>query len=135
MIWIYESFATWSLPMPYPVYKLLHFVGIFAIYLAYGGLIFRAALASDNAGLRKFGGIVSGVGLLLMLVSGFGMMAKMGYSYGSPFFIIKLITWIALGGMIALINRKPELNKVWFILTLVLGIVASWAALFKPFGI
>ena len=62
--------------MPYAVYKLLHFIGIFSIYLAYGGLIFRAALGSNNVGLRKFGGIVSGIGLLLMLVSGFGMMAN-----------------------------------------------------------
>ena len=98
--------------MPHAVYQFIHFIGIFAIYLAYGGLIFRAALGSDNVGLRKFGGIVSGIGLLLMLVSGFGMMAKMNYSYGAPFLIIKMVIWIMLGGMVALINRKPELNKV-----------------------
>lgn len=118
--------------MPYTIYKLLHFIGIFAIYLGYGGLIFRAALGSDDKGLRKFGAISSGIGLFLVLLGGFGMMARLGYSYTSGWLFIKLIVFVILGGMVALINRKPELNKVWFFLILFLGALASYAGIFKP---
>ncbi|MGB0370456.1 MAG: hypothetical protein ACPGN3_03840 [Opitutales bacterium] len=120
--------------MPYPFYKLLHFIGIFAIYISYGGLIFRAALGSDDKALRKFGAIVSGIGLFLVLLGGFGMMAKMGYSYASIWMIIKVVVWVIFGGMVALINKKPEMNKVWFFTLLVLGGVASFAGIYKPFA-
>ena len=118
--------------MPYTVYKLIHYIGIFAIFASYGGLIFRAALGSDDAKLRKFGAIFGGIGLLLMLLGGFGMIAKLGYSYVSGWLVIKYVMWLLLGGLVALINRKPELSKVWFFVTITLGIVASYAAIFKP---
>lgn len=126
--------ASSSAAMPYTLYKLLHFIGIFAIYISYGGLIFRAALGSDDKGLKKLGAIASGIGLFLLLFGGFGMMAKMQYSYGSVWVIMKVVIWVIFGGMIALINRKPELNKVWFFLALILGAIASFAGIYKPFA-
>ena len=114
------------------VYKLIHFIGIFAIYASFGGLIFRAALGSDDVKLRKFGAIFSGIGLVLVLFGGFGMVARLGYSYTSPWLLIKVAIWIVLGGMITLINKKPELSKVWFFLLIILGAVASFAGIFKP---
>jgi len=45
---------------------------------------------------------------------------------------IPFTIWILLGGMIALINRKPNLGKTWFVFTLILGIIALWAVYFMP---
>lgn len=118
--------------MPYPFYKLVHFLGVFLIYASYGGLIFRAALGSDNVKLRKFGAIFGGVGLFLVLLGGFGMMARMGYSYSSGWLMIKVIVWVAFGGLIALINRKPGLSKAWFFTIIILGGLASYAGIYKP---
>lgn len=115
------------------IYNLLHLVGVFLVYLSYGGLIFRAALNSDNVSLRKFGGIFSGIGLFLILLGGFGMHARYGYSWSAGWLIVKLIVFVLFGGLIALINRKPELSKTWFFVSIILGFIATTMALFKPF--
>jgi hypothetical protein len=48
------------------------------------------------------------------------MIAKIGYDYTSPWLIAKILIWFALGGIISLINRKPNLAKAlwWGILGL-----------------
>ncbi|MCH2154802.1 MAG: hypothetical protein MK080_02240 [Opitutales bacterium] len=114
------------------VYNLLHFAGIFLVYLGYGGLIFRAALGSEDKALRKFGGMMSGIGLFLILLGGFGMHARLGYSHGDFWFLAKMAIFLVLGGSIALINRKPALNKAWFFMTLALGLIAAYMGSFKP---
>lgn len=114
------------------IYNLIHLTGVFAVLLSYGLLIGRSLLPEDDKRLRKWGAITSGVGLFLILLGGFGLIARL---YDNQWFLwtwIKLAVWVLLGGMIALINRAPSLNKVWFFLTLALGVVALWAVYFKP---
>lgn len=95
------------------------------VFLGYGALIARSMAASDNHSIRKLGSITSGIGLLLILIAGFGLIARMGYSYTAPWIIVKFLIWLALGGMIAVINRKPALaSKLWWIL-LALGVLAT----------
>ena len=85
------------------------------IFTGYGALLARSLIESDNAPVRKLGSITSGVGLLLVLVAGFGMMAKLGYSIRTPWLIVKIVIWFALGGIIVLINRRQDLaKKLWW---------------------
>ena len=90
------------------------------IFMGYGALLARSLVKSDSKPVRKLGSITSGIGLLLVLIAGFGMIAKLGYSYTAPWLIVKLLIWLSLGGIIVLINRKPALAKTlwWFILGL-----------------
>lgn len=113
------------------IYLILHFTGILLVFLAFGSMIARSALQPDNVPWRKFGGMMSGIGLLLILVGGFGMLARM--HLGLPgWAIIKLVIWLALGAMTALINKKPKASKpLWFI-TLLLGVAAVLTVIFKP---
>ena len=103
------------------------------IFLAYGGLIFRSLLGEEGVRLRKFAGLTAGIGLLLALLGGFGLIAKLGY--GFPVWIwIKMGIWLALGGLIAVVNRKPEIGKILWWVVVILGIVAVAVANLKPFS-
>lgn len=118
------------------LYLLLHFSGILLVFFSYGSLIARTVFTSDpnrKDGLlgRKAGAILSGIGLLLILVSGFGMLAML--KYGWPLWIlIKIGVWVLLGAMLGLINRKPKLGRALWLFTLVLGLVAIFSVVLKP---
>ena len=111
--------------MPIHFYQILHIAGIIMIFTGYGALLACSLIKSDDASVRKLGSATSGIGLLLVLVAGFGMMAKLGYSITTPWLIVKLLIWFTLGGMTALINRKPELAKMLWWVILGLGLLAA----------
>lgn len=47
--------------------------------------------------------------------------------------IAKLIVWLILGGLPALIYRKPQMAKLFWLLILAFGALNAWLAIFKPF--
>jgi len=117
-------------------YYLLHFLGIMLVFSAYGALIARGMLGSESPALRKFGLMATGIGLTLMLVSGFGIIAKRpDFDYVAPWVIIKMVLFLALAGMQTLITRKPGMSQLWFWITIVIGAAAALVALYKPGGV
>ena len=73
--------------------------------------------APENVSVRKLGSMTSGIGLLLVLVAGFGLASKLGYNYSETWILVKFTIWLLLGGLIVLINRKPQLAMLlWFML-------------------
>lgn len=95
------------------------------IFMGYGALLARSMMKSEDVSVRKLGSITSGIGLVLVLIAGFGMVAKLGYSYSAPWLIVKILVWVALGGMVSLINRKPEFAKALWWGILGLGLLAA----------
>ncbi len=114
------------------IYNIIHVTGAFAVMLAYGMLIARGLAAPDNVALRKFGAIASGIGLFLILLGGFGLMARYQYSYTNLWVIGKYILFFALGFLIIFLNRKPELGKIWFAVTLLIGALSVYLCVVKP---
>ncbi|HUF14094.1 MAG TPA: hypothetical protein VMN78_13400 [Longimicrobiales bacterium] len=132
----------------YGVYRLLHFFGIFLLLTALGGAVMRAMLGgtrtaaatpggdgADEAAakrLRRLIGISHGVALFLILLGGFGMLARL--DIGMPGWIIgKLGIWLVLGGLLAAANRMAGRARVlWFAIP-VLGLLAAWLAYTRPF--
>lgn len=118
-------------------YKLIHLLGVIALFLALGGLTFHAVSGGTRSGAsRKLVAITHGVALFLVILGGFGLLARIGVTHGTswPGWVwTKLAIWLLLGAALALPYRKPELAKpLWFILPL-LGGVAAYMALYKPF--
>ena len=105
-------------------YSLLHVSGILMVFFGFGSLIGLSLSRVENQGVKKLGAITSGIGLTLLLVAGFGLIAKLGYSYTSTWIIIKMIIWLLLGSLVALINRKPQWAKLLWWVTLLLGFIA-----------
>jgi hypothetical protein len=117
--------------IPKQIYLILHLVGILLVFTSYGALIARGWLASAHAGLRKFGAITSGVGLLLIFVSGFGMQPAYGFT---TWIWIKIFLWLMLGAFLMVINRKPELAIVNYWIIVAIGALAVITVYYKPFG-
>lgn len=122
--------------MSYQVYKLVHFLGIFMLFVSLGAVFIHAANAGKKADnkARKLLMVMHGLGAFLVLLGGFGMMARLEMAASFPGWIIaKLIIWGALGGLVALPYRKPASTVVVTSLLPVLGLLAAYFALYKPF--
>lgn len=114
--------------MSYAFYNLLHILGIVLVFMALGGYAFHGAnggTKEDNKARGLLAG-THGVGMLLILVAGFGMLAKIDAMASIPAWVYpKLLIWVVLGAAPALLNRKPEQGKVlWFVLFLLGGTAA-----------
>jgi hypothetical protein len=123
--------------MPYPIYKLIHYFGIFLMLIALAVTSFhvlRGGTRKDNP-LRKALASAHGLGALLILVGGFGMLARLGIVQGGlPGWVIaKLTIWLLLGLAIVLPYRAPGSARSLLWLLPVLGVLAAYFALYKPF--
>ncbi len=119
------------------VYKLVHVAGILMVFLSLGGL----ALYGINGGTResndarRLTAVTYGIGLLLILLGGFGWLGATGaMGAGMPGWTwAKLGIWMAIGGLLALPTVKPELSRVVWFVAPVLGVLGAWLARTKPF--
>jgi hypothetical protein len=122
--------------MPLEFYKVMHIVGLVAVWMALGAAS-QHALNGGTRATNKARALVSathGVGLLLMLVGGFGMLAKLQLMGAMPGWVIaKIVLWLVVGGLLVLPMRMPALARpLWFALPIIAGI-GAWLALYKPF--
>src|SRR5262245_55612158 len=117
------------------VYKAIHIFSIMLLFTAFGGLLFAARSEGQNAVNRKLAAMTHGIALVLILVSGFGALAKIGMSNPAiwPAWLwIKVLIWLTFGAVIVLIRRSPRATAaLWWILPL-LGGIAAYLALKNP---
>ncbi|MGB0416202.1 MAG: hypothetical protein ACPGKS_05090 [Coraliomargarita sp.] len=119
--------------MPAYIYHILHLIGILMLFMGYGALLGRSMAGSEHAGVKKLGSITSGIGLVLIIIAGFGLMAKVYSNTFLPWMMVKLAIWVVLGGLIALINRKPALAVPLWWTILGLGSLSVIMVYAKPF--
>jgi len=120
--------------MSYDFYKILHVTGILIAFVALGALILAAIQKQGKQFVgKKFAGISHGIGLTFALVGGFGLAAKMHVPISTGWVSAKLIIWVILGGIIALIYRKQEWAKPISVFIIILGALAVYFARYKPF--
>lgn len=114
-------------PMSYDTYKLLHFLGLFTLFLALGGVYLHAATGGESRHpARRLVMAVHGLGALLVLLGGFGMLARLEAG-GLPAWVHpKLAIWVILAGAVALPYRFPRLARPALFLLPLLGAVAAY---------
>jgi len=122
--------------LSYEIYKLFHLFGIIMLFVSVGGVMLYAlngGTKADNT-WRKTAAITHGIGLVFILVAGFGLLARVGISWPWPGWVfMKLIIWLVLGGITALIYKLGSRGKwLWYVVIL-LGVIAAYMAIFKPF--
>lgn len=117
------------------VYKLIHVLGILMIFSSLGGLILYVindGTKSQNT-WRKPAAITHGLGILLILLGGFGMLARLGIHWPWPGWVIgKVIVWVILGGAVSLIYKVPSAGKALWYVVILLGAIAAYLAIMKP---
>ncbi len=120
--------------LSYEVYKFMHLVGLALLVFCLGAICLQMLNGkSRDFQNRKILMIGHGVGLALMLIAGFGMMARLGLTAAWPSWIyIKFVVWLSLGLITAVMLRKPKWNKWLSIATIALVATAAYAAIFKP---
>jgi len=123
--------------IPYHAYKLAHIFGGFLMITSLGaicGLTIAAGSETASAAwirARKLAGIGHGVALLVILVGGFGALARLGLG-GIPVFVwIKVGIWLVLGAAPALIRRRPETATAMLFAVPVIAALAAAMAIFK----
>ena len=115
-------------------YEVLHVVALSVVLLSLGGASFATYSAGGKPGeFKKYFGMTHGIGVLVMLIAGFGMIAKLGISWPFPTWIlVKIVIWFALGGWIAIIYKVAVKRPILAALSpLVLVLVAVIAATYK----
>lgn len=108
------------------VYKVLHLAGVMTVFLGLGmGML-------PEPVYRKKGMLFHGIGLLLILVSGFGMIAKLEYGFPG-WMLVKLVLWLIIGVLPILAKRNVLPLAAAWTTALVLGIAAAYLGIFKSF--
>lgn len=121
--------------MSYEFYKVLHLCGLMLLFFGLSSaLTMKMAGVTFTGPVKKLAFITHGVGLLIMLVGGFGLLARLGMIRGFPNWVwAKLAIWIFMGAAIAIAKRKGQIGWPLMILFVGLGTTAAWLAITKPF--
>ena len=96
--------------MSYEFYKVLHILCI-VLVSGFAGAQFFAEKAP------KYVKIISGVASLIILVSGMGLIAKIGLPHGAPWPLwikIKLGLWVLIAGLAPVLGKRLPVDKKKF---------------------
>jgi hypothetical protein len=110
--------------MDYSTYKIIHLIGIAALALGLGGMM----AGGEN---RKTFAIIQGIALVVMLFSGFGLLAKL--HLGFPHFAMaKVAIWLVIGTLPMMLRcAKMRLLGAVCITLALIGVMA-WLGVMKP---
>jgi hypothetical protein len=121
--------------MSYQIYKIIHIFGVVAIFSCLSAM----ALYSMNGGakadnrFRKLVAATHGVGLLVVLVGGMGLGARVGALQGgfATWIYVKLVIWLVAGALMLIPYRFPRYSLgLWFGVPL-LAALATWVVQYK----
>ena len=114
--------------MPLTFYLWLHLAGLGLLLLALGGM---ALIAGER---NRMLAAAHGVGMLISLVSGFGLLAKAGIHWPWPGWVWgKILLWLVLGAAPAAMRRMQGRAGILFWGLWALFLLTSWLAVHKPF--
>lgn len=116
----------------YQLYNLLHILGIVLVFMAIGALAFHGANGGTKESNKVRGLVMSthGVGVLLILIAGFGMLARTrSMSAGLPGWLHpKILIWVLIGAAPMILSRRPQWGKaLWFVFPLLAATSAYFA--------
>ena len=122
--------------MPYPIYKLIHFFGIFVLLTTLALPAMHLLRGGTRADLprRRLLAMTHGAASFLILLGGFGMLARLGVvQAGLPgWILVKLAIWVALSAAFALTLRTATHARVVLVSAPLLALAAAAVALYKP---
>jgi hypothetical protein len=119
--------------MSYEVYKVIHILGLLLLFQALGASVILGNAPKGTAWKRATS-IAHGLGLLFMLVAGFGMLARLGLTAGFPGWVwAKLAIWVVLGAAPFVAAKLPSGARILWGASVGLGFLAAFVAIYKPF--
>lgn len=124
--------------MTYEFYKVLHFCALILTFTSLiGSFSLRYFVTSETdltKNMTKKFSMGHGIGLTLVLISGFGLAARLGYLSDLPGWIYgKIALWLIAGGMVALVKRKKLSALITYLIIISLPMIGSILAVNKLF--
>ncbi len=119
-------------------YRVVHLIGVFLTIMSLSGLCVFASVGNkeEKPMWPRLLTALHGIGLVVVLVAGFGLLAKMKVDWPWPTFVwIKFVVWLVMGGIVVLIKRAPRLALPLWWISLALASAAAWAAKMHPGGL
>lgn len=129
-------------------YKWIHLSGVFIVVLCFGAMLYQTAMEKLQLQLSEKGSAqdlnavvfssrmlkaIHGIGMMLVLIGGFGMLARLGIVGAWPKWVtFKVTIWIILGFMITAILKINGRGKLFFGLILLLVMTAAYLGLKHP---
>ncbi len=119
--------------LPIQLYQQIHLIAILMVFFALGATMVLSLSGATLKKVRVLGAVTHGVGLVLVLVSGFGMLARMGGGFPG-WVIVKLGVWVLLGGALVAAKRlHASMGAVFWWGLILLGAIAIHMVILKPF--
>ena len=130
--------------MSYYLYKVIHLTGVAMVLLSLGALlVVHAEGAGKRSPWRKLAAATNGIGLLLVFMAGFALIARLSLDWPWPWvymkmFIwvwvyMKMFIWVIFGFLTAAVARVPQHASLLWWGVLLLTAMAAYLAGFKPF--
>jgi hypothetical protein len=123
--------------MSYHVLIIAHVTGLALTFMGLAGVLGMKMSSQTRPKQRWVFSAAHGVGLLLLLVSGFMLVAKSGLMGGGHFLpgwvLAKLGIWMLAGGATVLASRLSRYAAFVLLIFAVLVAAATWLAIAKPF--
>jgi predicted tellurium resistance membrane protein TerC len=112
-------------------YHYLHLVGALFVFASIGGML---AVAGGVTSAKKLVGMLHGIGLVILLVAGFGFLAKAKVGYPYPNWVwAKMGIWLVLGILPLIVRKRFVQPGVGVMIGILLGATAAYLGYFKPF--
>ena len=110
-------------------YRVLHVTGLMMLFFGLGAIL----LAKGGERAPRGAMALHGIGLIVILVAGFGLVAKRGYTWPWPWWLFgKLGIWLLLGAMPVLVKRDLLPRPVAWVVALGIGALAAWLVIVQP---
>ena len=105
-------------------YKIIHLTGISLLAIGVGGMM-------AGGEKRKTFAMLQGLGLVVMLVSGFGLLAKLGLGY-PHFAIVKTVLWLLIGALPVIFRKLKTPLPAAILISLILVGTMAYLGVVKP---
>lgn len=116
-------------------YNVVHIVGLVFLMAALGGIAVLASSGQRSVWARRATTAFHVAGIFLILLGGFGMLARLGIVRGTswPAWVwVKVVIWGILGIAAFVPFRFPRMSIPLLFLLPVLGGLAAYMAIYKP---
>ena len=113
--------------MSYEFYKVLHLIGLVTLFASLGAL---TVIPPER---RKPFIALHGTATLIMMVAGFGLIAKLGLMANMGAWLYgKMLIWVVLGATPVILRKKPDMAFSILLFSLALGAISATLAIYKP---
>lgn len=111
-------------------YKIIHLIGLMLLFLGLGGILSHAG---RDVKVSKVYPLLHGLGLLTIIVSGFGNLGKQPGGMSFPGYVIAMIgAWLLIGALPLLVRRGYVPAPLGWFVAIALGALTAWLGVAKP---